>query len=356
MIKLDVSKSYNFLIVRPDHIGDVILSLPVAESLKTRFKNSKVYYLAKDYTEPLFENNPFVDGMINLNTNGKFDKDALVDRLKKAHIDISISFVPDKETTPAIYKAGIPIRIGSFIKLYSLLLTKRVRQKRSLCLKNEAEYNLEILKPLGCTPYDRKTNTFFPKLYITKEESQKAKAFIESNFSQKKPLVILHPGSHGNSKDWGIANFLNLANKLKSDYNVLVSGSLSEIESILKTKEAKNLDENNFLKPVGLREFISIINEASLFMTNSTGPLHVAGALGVQTIGFYPDKLTMNCLRWGSFTKDDNGIYITPSGVYHGFQTYKQPDLSQDDPKRTDMSVIKVDDVYKEVCLELKKI
>ncbi|WP_143429027.1 glycosyltransferase family 9 protein [Helicobacter sp. 13S00401-1] len=347
-MKLDINKSYNFLIVRPDHIGDVVLSLPVAESLKTRFKNSKVYYLAKDYTAPLFENSPFVDGVINLNTNGKFDKVSLVRRLKAAKIDVSISLVADKETTPALFKARIPIRIGSFMKLYSLLLTKRVRQKRSLCLKNEAEYNLDIIKTLGCD-----TN-FFPKLYVSDEESKKAKAFIESNFKEKKPLVIIHPGSNGNSVEWGKENFLTLASKLRTNYNVLITGSSNEMKDILNTKEAKNLDEENFLKPVSLREFMALINEASLLMTNSTGPLHVAGALGVQTIGFYPDKLTMNCFRWGSFTKDDKGIYITPSGVYHGMKTYKEPDLAKDDLKRIDMDSIKVSEVLELVQKSLK--
>ncbi|PAF45289.1 glycosyltransferase family 9 protein [Helicobacter sp. 11S02629-2] len=348
-MKLDLDKSYNFLIVRLDHIGDVVLTLGCAEAIKTRFKNAKVFYLVNSYTAPLFEHHAFVDGFIDLNTNGVFDQKALISRIKAAKIDISISFAPDKFALPAIFKARVKIRLGNFIKLYSLLLTKRVIQNRSACNRSEALYDLELLKPLGCS-----TN-FYPKLFVSEAEKEEALKYIESSFANKRPLVIVHPGSLKSTVEWGREKFLEVASLLSENYNVLVTGSDSEMKELLTFKRG-NLKESNFLKPGSLRWIISIISLADLIVVNATGTLHIAAALGVRIVGIYPDRLQINPTRWAAFTKEDDDVYITPSGIFYGAKSYKPPSFDNNDPRMVNMDAIKVDEVYKIADLELKKL
>lgn len=328
MIHLDRSKKYNFLLVRCDRIGDVVSSLPCAQSLKSVYKNSKVYFLTHSYTVDLLKNNPFIDGLICIDDHQfdsiKISKKSLFHRIKALKIDISISLFADKRSTINLFLVGIKTRIGNFSKIYSLLFNYKIKQNRSKSIKHEAVYNLELLKSIGCK------EIFFPKIYLDIGEKNIATEYLKNKLGYKDSMIIIHPGSRGSGIDWNVNNFLFIANELTSKYKILITGSKSEILLYSKLlSNYENLNENNLMsEEKSLREFLGIISNATLFISNSTGPYHCAVALNIKTIGLFSLKRSISPIRWGAFSPNNIHTMITPIGIY---DKTKKIDFNSDD-------------------------
>ncbi len=298
-------KKISFLIFRTDKIGDTVLSLPVAEAIKKTYKNSKITFVIKSFVAPLFENNPFVDELILI------DKTSSHDFVKKIRnkFDVSISLFVDKTSSLYPFLAKIPMRVGPFSKIWSLFLNTRIIQNRSKCLKSEAEYNLELLASVGIQNF----NGFFSKIFITENEILETKNFLKSkNIFETDKLILIHPGSGGSSKDWPISKFLELIKLLtKTDLKILTTGNRTELAKYKKILKNKGIDSKFLLdEELDLRKFLGLISRANLFISNSTGPLHLASALGIKTVSFFPPIKACSPRRWQPFSKNPSNNFV----------------------------------------------
>src|SRR5580765_494799 len=97
------------LVVRTDRLGDVLLTTPVSTALRQAFPKAKITWLVRSYAAPLLENNPDVDSMI-IDRGGSTGE--LVAQLKKEHFDAAIVAYPRWRIAWALWRAGIPVRIG----------------------------------------------------------------------------------------------------------------------------------------------------------------------------------------------------------------------------------------------------
>src|SRR5262249_23938469 len=149
----------------------------------------------------------------------------LVGRLKQGRFDAAIVAYPRWRAAWAVWRAGIPLRIGPASKPYSVLFNRRIWQHRSEGRRHEADYNLELRQPLG-VPERR----FPTRFVIADEEKRTAHKFVESNrISFSKSMVILHPGSGGSSARWPLAFFMELGDRLQEQgSDVVVTGGPGE--------------------------------------------------------------------------------------------------------------------------------
>ena len=122
--------------------------------------------------------------------------------------------------------------------------------------------------------------------------------------SKDKRNVILHPGSKGSAREWGIDNFTRLISLLPPDkFQVFISGTEEEGEML---KDTKMFDADHVTDITGkmkLGEFMSFIRQCDSLVAASTGPLHLAAALGIQAIGIYPPIRPMHPGRWAPIGK-----------------------------------------------------
>ncbi|PAF41828.1 glycosyltransferase family 9 protein [Helicobacter sp. 11S03491-1] len=328
------------ILFRTDRLGDTVLSLECIEAIKSTYPKSYICFGLQSYTAPLVENNPFLDEVICVDMYGQKE---LVSILKSKNFDISISLFASKIACYAPFFAKIPIRIGPLSKIRGLLFTHKIYQKRSKGEKNEGEYNLDLLKPLNCE------KKYFPKIYLTSSEKQWGKNYITHKFIfQSLPLIIIHPGSGGSSRDWKVQNYFSLAQTIIKNKiaNILITGSSKELENYANIlKDYPLLQKNHLLenqKP--LREFLSIITHANIFMSNSTGPLHCASALGCKTIGFYPLNRTCSPKRWGVMSENPND-HLTLSPKKENFTSQ----ICGDIPFQECMELITIEDALQAI-------
>ncbi len=295
----------NILVVRTDRIGDVILTLPTVEALKSNFPNASVTMLVSSYTCLLVEN---IAGTLVYDRDEKpksfFE---MQKEIRNAHFDIVIVAHPRFRIALLLLLARIPIRVGTGYRWYSFLFNRRIYEHRKTAEKHEAEYNLSLLKGLGLIVSSKPE----VKISISQQEKEKASNVRQLlGISDTDRLVLLHPGSGRSARDWSPERFARLAAELtKLGYKVVITGGPGEETLVNRVANEAENSVKPFISTLNLKEFAAFIQTAKLFIANSTGPLHIAAIVGTPVIGFYPPVRVMSPKRWGPLT-DKKAVFV----------------------------------------------
>lgn len=291
----------NILIVRTDRIGDVILTIPMAKVLKQNFYGCRVSFLVREYTAPLLSGCKYIDEVIVLDEKeNSLSRNLEIIRNKKYDTCFVVS--PSLKIAWLIFLAGIKQRVGIGYRWYSFLFNLKVFEHRKYGLKNELEYNLGQLKFWPVENSVEKSPSSFGLKVSAEALANVKNILIKENADLTKPFIIIHPGSGGSAVDWPLNKFIELAGLIRNklDVNLVVSGSAVEIE--LCKSIAKEGNALNLAGKFNLAELAALISLGSIFIANSTGPLHIAAALGVNVIGFYPKFAAVSPKRWGPYS------------------------------------------------------
>ena len=192
-------------------------------------------------------------------------------------------------------------------------------QKRSKSLKPEFEYNLDLVDELFeiLNLKDIEDADDAPFLTLDYEQSLLyKKEFIEKyKLKEDRKIIFLHPSTGGSSKGLSLDTYADLCRGLRKfdDYNFLIHSSHKD-RNVAKDLEEKirNDVSVNIIQPTNdLSKMIHNINVSDVFISGSTGPLHVAGALNKKTIAFYPNKKSSTSLRWETINSFNKRLSFT---------------------------------------------
>lgn len=296
---------HNILVVRTDRIGDVILTLPTVEALKSNFPNAHVTMLVSSYTSTLVED---IAGTLLYNRDGKLKPFfEILREIRNVHFDAVITAHPRFRIALLLKLAGIPLRIGTGYRWYSFLFNKKIFEHRKTAEKHEAEYNLTLAAALGCKIPEK----IISRLIVTDQEKQTARDVRRKlELTDRSPLVLLHPGSGRSARDWRPERFARLAAEFtKLGHRVVITGGVKEEALVNRVAHEAGNNVKPFISKLNLKEFAAFIQTAKLFVANSTGPLHIAAAVGTPVIGFYPPLRVMSPKRWGPLT-DKKAVFV----------------------------------------------
>ncbi len=292
----------NILIVRTDRIGDVVLTLPLAGIIKKQYHDCRVSFLVRDYTKSIVSNHPFIDEVIVLKeSDGNPNLSDNLKLIKQKKFDTCIVVRPNFNIALILFLSRIKNRIGTGYRWYSFLFNQKVYEHRKNAERHELEYNVNLLVKINIKNHVDESNVKYD-LTVDKRALQNViKILADEKIVLQTQLIIVHPGSGGSSIDLPVKKFTELIKKLDDDnYQIVLTGSKNEIElcEIIKANsKAKNLSGR-----FSLSEMIALISKTSIFISNSTGPIHIAAALGKFTIGFYPKIISCSKERWSPYT------------------------------------------------------
>ncbi len=294
----------NILIVRTDRIGDVVLSLPMAELIKKHYPGCKITFLLRNYTESLAADHPYIDEILLIKqNNGEVSVNENIKLIKEKKFDTSILVYPTFKSALILFLSGIQNRIGTGYRWYSFLFNNKIYEHRKYAEKHELEFNVNLLTKLGIKEEINKKNVSF-NLQVNKQAEKKVDKILKERgiIPAAKPLIIIHPGSGGSAIDLPIPKFSRLVSKIGSGLNslIVITGSREEYDIC---SEAAADKAYNLAGLFNLSELTALISKADLFISNSTGPIHIAAALGIPTIGFYPKILSCSAERWGPYSE-----------------------------------------------------
>jgi len=283
------------LLVRTDRLGDVILSTPVATALKKKWADVHVAFLARRYTAEVLRCHPHVDEIIELDgaeIAGHLTR--LIAVLRQKNFDAAIMLYPRPQLAWAIWRSAIPQRLGTGYRWYSFLFNRRVFEHRKIAAHHEAEYNLRLLQPLGIAGAPVEFH-----FTISPDARECADAKLNALGAGAHP-IILHPGSGGSARDWPPENFARLADLLR-DAQVILTGAPNEIDLIDGILQQTTTKPISLCGRLSITELAVLCQRAAVFVSNSTGPLHLAVMVGAPVVAFYPPIQACRPERWGPY-------------------------------------------------------
>ena len=276
------------IVVRaPNWIGDSVLAVPAAYSLSRNFPQAQIWVAAKDWVKELFVSHDFIKGVISLPDDDGFKKlKDSIRKIKSFQFDIGVLLTNSFSSALLFYLGKIPERWGYNTDGRRVLLTRAVALKKGEDSSHQLNYYLDLISGLGL-----KTSPPKISLPVTQEEKRKAKEMLVSlNVDLKKPLVILNPGaSYGPSKRWHAENYAKLALLLqdKKKAEILITGSKDDNELVESIASCITKKPFNLTGKTNLRLLAGLISNADLFITNDSGPMHIANALKIPVIAIF---------------------------------------------------------------------
>jgi ADP-heptose:LPS heptosyltransferase len=266
----------NILITRHDKIGDFCTALPMLKVLKKQ-TNHKLFVLVSKINYEFAKNFDFIDEVL------LYEEKPL--ELNKK-IDVSISAFIDTKLGINLLRSGIKTRIAPATKIAQIFFNKRVKQRRSKVLKSEWEYNLELLKA-----FDNSLDiTFTPPLL---------------NFGFKREnITVFHPGFGGSSDgNLTIDEYIKLAKSVKDKTKVIFTFGPSDMKAKKYIKANTDFDiKDNFFSLWEFTKFLATIN---VFVSTSTGPMHLASLSNTKTLSFFGNTKFASYKRWKPESSDE---------------------------------------------------
>ena len=266
-----------------DNVGDLVFISSVTANLKQSYPDSEIHVVCKEYTGQLAKLLPGVTK--SFQADPYWDKSPLRPKgslrhflktwwmLRQEKYDVVV--VTGACWRSAFYSrlAGIPIRVGYDRRKVRWFLNKTVPMfSRDTGVVNEL---LRLLPPIG-------GETKVPHYQLLEPKSPQVT-------SPEIPFIAMHPFA-GHPRRCASLDFWNkLGNELKAKgHKVIWVGAQHELERFRKSF-AYNDDEfiQHYMKEDNLFNVASFVKNSKLFIGHDSGPLHVAGALDVKTLGFY---------------------------------------------------------------------
>ena len=290
--------AYNTIIIsRTDNIGDVVLTLPLAGILKKKFPNVKIIFLGKGYTQPLIEASTNIDKFENWDEIKKTNRNEKENIFKSWKADAIIHVYPDKEIAMIAKGAKIALRIGTSHRFYHwFTCNKRLHFSRKNSDLHETLLNIKLLEPFGIKDiYGLKNISSFYGL----NKLQPLDKSFASMLDKTKVNLIFHPRSKGSAREWGVENFLKLTKLLpENKFKIFITGTNDDKLQLGFFLKATPNHVTDLTEKLSLSQLISFIHAADGVVACSTGPLHIAAALGTTTIGIYAPMRPIFPQRW----------------------------------------------------------
>ena len=297
----------NILVVRSDRVGDVVLTTPALAALREAFPQATISVLATSQTREIVEGNPHINEVIVDDRKGAQKGFGgffhLVGLLRKKNFDLAVIFHTKKRTNLLCFLAGIPTRLGYRNNKFGFLLTKGVKDIRMEGNKHEAEYCLELLKHIGV-----ESNNLKLHVSLKRKSEDWARQFIkDNNISDSNILIAVHPGASCISKRWPARRFAEVIDAIQFPVVKIILVGTADNEKI--AKEIRAAVQAPIIDLTGLTsigQLASLLKRCRLLISNDSGPVHIAAAMGTPVISIFGrNQAGLSPRRWGPLGQND---------------------------------------------------
>jgi heptosyltransferase-2 len=281
---------HRLLIRGTNWIGDAVMSEPALSAIRHTFPQAEMTLLVRPSIAELYRQHPAIDRMLVYEHRGRHarlsGKWALACELRQRRFDLAILFQNAFEAALLAFLAGIPRRYGYATDGRGFLLSDSIGVPERTTLDHQTRYYLDLLRPLGID-----ASVHAPRLFVSEDEERAmAQRLQEAGIQPRDTLIGLNPGStYGSAKRWLPERFAQAADRVagESGERVVIVGATGE-ETL-----GQAIAEQMQSRPVvlsgrtSIRELMTVIKRCRLFLTNDTGPMHIAAAFDVPVIAVF---------------------------------------------------------------------
>jgi ADP-heptose:LPS heptosyltransferase len=292
------------IVFRTDRLGDLVLSFPVVEAFKAALPGAQVDLFVNPYTVPAAGLQRNVARVIPDVYPGVRGFRALTRFLKVQEYDLAVHLFPVPGLALATFLAGIPVRVGTIYRYFSPLFNRRIRLHRKKAGMHERELNLKLLEGIGIPTGQAAAGLEIPDRFRREIADLLDTKGIDSSGD---PFVVLHPGSGNSSLNWPPEHFGRLGKEiLKRGIPVVLTGSGRDRSVVDQARGCMDGGGTDLCGELDVEHLAALLAASSLLVANSTGPLHLADALGTKVIGIYSPYVSAAPHRWGPWGQPEN--------------------------------------------------
>ncbi|MCQ9206999.1 MAG: lipopolysaccharide heptosyltransferase II [Omnitrophica bacterium] len=276
------------LLTRTDRIGDVVLTTPAIKAVRDRHPEAYIAFMVRPYARDIVEGNPYLNEVIIYDKYGKhksvFKTLKFALGLRKKKFDLAIMLHPTNRVHLIAYLAGIPKRVG-FDRKMPFLLTKKIPHLKQEGKKHEVEYTLDALRFINIDSHDKTLS-----VTVRKKDLERADRMLdEYHVGRGVPMIAINPGASSASKRWSTHNFVllcdNLAKTFRARIVIVADGANAKFAEAVAS--GMRHEPVNLAGKTTVGELAALLSKCSLFISNDSGPVHIACALKVPVISIF---------------------------------------------------------------------
>ncbi len=267
------------LLTRLKFIGDIVLTTPIIRSVRAACPDATIAYLGEKHAVSLLQGNPHLDEILAFDFGRPtiLEQTRVVWALRRRRFDLVIDLFNNPRSALLSYATGARVRVGLERKGRGALYTLRVRDDGRP--KTPVEFHNQFLRLAGIPPSAART-----ELFLAPDERASIQALLPEGTG---PLIGLHPGASWPAKRWPAERFALLADHLAAaGRRVVVTAGPHDGETIRRMLDM-SASPPHVLPLVPLRHLAAAISRCDVFVSNDAGPMHIAAALGVPTVGIF---------------------------------------------------------------------
>ena len=284
------AKINNILIRAVNWLGDAVMTIPAIGAVRASFPGARITLLANPLVAELFTPHEWIDEVVVYHRKGSHaglrGKLAIAEELKKRRFDLAILLQNAFDAALLAWLARIPRRMGYQTDCRGLLLTHSSRVIAETRRLHQVEYYLAMLKAQGITTNDRRL-----LLTVTPEEERDVAEMLKvEGVGEGDFLLGVNPGAtFGSAKRWYPERFAQVAVELSRrwDGRVVITGGANETDIAGEIEAAMGGECLNMAGRTSVRSLMALIRRCNFFITNDSGPMHIAAAFNVPLVAIF---------------------------------------------------------------------
>ncbi len=279
-------KGLNRILIRgPNWVGDSVLAIPAMKAVRANFPEAEITLLVRPWVAGLFTSAPFIDKVWSEPRPTSLGEwSAITSAIRRGGFDLAILLPNSFESALMVFVGRVPKRVGYGTNGRSWLLTHAVERAR------ESQHQVDYYFRLAMAIADG-AGTQSIEIQATREERANARKLLKSEgIPEDAPFLVLNPGAaYGSAKRWSEERFARAGGTLAREMGLRVAIVGSVMERPIGEAIRTELNGNAAVLSgkTSLEVLIGILAESSLMITNDSGPMHMAAALGVPTVAVF---------------------------------------------------------------------
>lgn len=285
----------NILLIRLSSLGDIVLTSPAIRAVRQHFPEAHISMLVGKQSADLLTANPHLDEVITFDRKAG-NKDTgqmrrVIRLLRERRFDLVIDFQRKFRTSLLGYLSGAKCRVG-YHQPNGMLCTVRVPDRSNRAVRAgrlssapAIDRYFALLHPIGVEATDKTL-----ELFITDEDRAFSHEIMDTKgIAADRPKVGLFPGAAWKLREWMPDRFAAIGDRAAKQFDapVLLFGGPHEGELVQQVGDLMTTAAIPLAGTLGLRQLAALIEQCDLFITNDTGPMHIAAAMQTPTVALF---------------------------------------------------------------------
>jgi heptosyltransferase-2 len=274
----------------PNWIGDLVMATPILSDLRKAYPKARITAMCRSPICELLKEDPEIDELFCFSKANGFGRRAerrnIIEKLRKGGYDLGILLTHSFSSAWWFWLGKVQNRLGYECNGRNLLLTYSLEFPENIQNQHLVVTYKQLLEPLGIPISDTP-----PRLYLSPKEVNDARILLRQQGIPDGALVVgINPGAtYGSAKCWLPERFREVTERLlnEKDVYIVYFGDIATVPLVKEICTRLSSRVINLSGQTSLRELSSLISQCDVLLTNDSGPMHIADAIGTPIVALF---------------------------------------------------------------------